>query len=161
MLDERTWKAINTGRHRCVRGENRPSTSHLYGLFQRESQTDELTDPLKSKESGMAFVGVEHLRSRMARDLAVRPNGTNTTDPKQHLLLESMIRGSSVQTISDLALRGAIEFDFGIQQQQRHPANLRDPDMRMQNASAGESNSNDRGGAIAIPEQGHRHTVGI
>ena len=89
---------------------------------------DELADALEAEEAGVALVGVEHLGGRCAGDAAVGAQRAHAADAEQHLLLQPVLAAAAVQPVGDPALGGVVLLDVGVQQQQRHAADLRDPD---------------------------------
>ena len=87
----------------------------------------------------MALVGVEHLGRGGAGELAVGADRPHAADAEQHLLLEPVLGAAAVEPVGDLALGGVVVLDVGVEQQQRHPADLRLPDLGAQRAVAGEA----------------------
>ena len=65
---------------------------------------------------------------RVAGDAAVGAHGADAADAEQHLLLEPVLAAAAVEPVGDLALGGAVLLDVGVEQQQRHAADLGDPD---------------------------------
>ena len=52
----------------------------------------------------------------------------DAADAEQQLLAEAVLRGAAVQAVGDLAVVVGVALDVGVEQQQRHPADLGDPD---------------------------------
>ena len=90
----------------------------------------ELADPLQPEEAGVALVGVEHLGLGRAGHPGVRPDRPHPADAEQHLLAQPVLGVAAVQPVGDRADDLAVLLDVGVEQQQGHPADLRDPDAR-------------------------------
>ncbi len=71
----------------------------------------------------MPLVEVEH-----ARDHPQRAQRPHAADPEHDLLAQAAIRLGHVQAIGDGAQVGRIGFEVGVEQEQRHAADLRPPD---------------------------------
>ncbi len=113
-----------------MRGEDRPRAADLEGLVEGHARVrrDQLADALEAEEAGVALVGVEHLGRRVTGDAAVGAHGAHAADAEQHLLLQPVLAAAAVEPVGDLALGGAVLLDVGVEQQQRHAADLGDPD---------------------------------
>ena len=77
-LDEFARESVDSGRHGGVRGEDRARAYRFECGVEVETTHHELTHALEPEEAGMTLVGVEDLRSRVARDLAVAAQGSHT-----------------------------------------------------------------------------------
>ena len=63
VLGHQFWsEPVDTGRHRCVSGEDAAGANGLDGLTEGETGGNQFTDAFKRQETGMALVGVEDLR---------------------------------------------------------------------------------------------------
>ena len=90
----------------------------------------QLADPLEAEEAGVALVGVEDLGLGVAGDPRVGAQGAHAADAEQQLLEQAVLGGAAVQPVGHLAQRQRVVLDVGVEQQQRHPADLRDEDAR-------------------------------
>ena len=79
--------------------------------------------------------------------------------PSKHFLLESVVGTTAVQPVGHLALVAGILLDVGVQHQQRHPADLSHPDLRVQ--SAPREWDVDPKWALVIVQQGQRQGVRV
>ena len=87
-----------------------------------------LTDPLDPEEPGVALVHVEDLGRRQPLDLGERADRAHTADARQDLLLDAVLLVAAVEPVGDAAHVVVVLRNVGVQQQQRHPADLGDPD---------------------------------
>ena len=69
---------------------------------------------------------------------AVGAQRPHAADAEQHLLQQPVLAAAAVEPVGDLALGRRVVLDVGVEQQQRHPADLRLPDLRVQRAAAGQ-----------------------
>jgi len=83
----------------------------------------------------MAFVGMEDLRRRVPSEPAERAYRPHATDAKQQLLPESVVAAAAVEPVGDLTQGGVVLLHVGIEQQQRNPAHLREPDLGGEHAA--------------------------
>ena len=157
--DQAAVEAVDAGRHRGVGGEDRPGPGPLERGVEVHLLTHVLPDPLQTEEAGVALVGVEHLGRRGSGDRAVRADGADAADPEQHLLGQPVIAAAAVQPVGDLALVAAVLLDVGIQQQQRYPADLGQPDLGVQRATAERHLDPDR--PVGAVQLGQRQGVRI
>ena len=121
---------VDAGRHRGVRGEHRAGPAGGERLVEAEPAGRVLADALQAKEAGVALVGMEDLRLRVPGDRAELPDRAHPADAEQELLAEAVIAAPAVQPVGDLAQRGLVPLHVGVEQQQRYPAHLREPDLR-------------------------------
>ena len=112
-----------------MRGEHGSGPGQLDRLGERGPSRDVLPDPLETEEAGVPLVGVKHLRLTMPGDLAVQPDGPDAADAEQQFLPQPVIARPAVQPVGDLAQQRVVVLDVGVKQQQRHPADVRDPDL--------------------------------
>ena len=85
----------------------------------------QLADPLQAEEARVALVGVEHLGLRVPGDRAVRADGAHPADADEDLLADALVLVAAVEPVGDAAQVGVVLLDVGVEQQQRHPADLR------------------------------------
>ncbi len=76
----------------------------------------------------MALVHVENLRGMQVLDLGEGADRTHTADTGQDLLLDAVLLIAAVQPVRDPAQFVLVLRNVGIEQEQRNPAHLRDPD---------------------------------
>ena len=89
----------------------------------------QLADPLEAEEAGVALVGVEHLGRGCAGEPAVGAQRADAADAEQHLLQQPVLAAAAVEPVGDVALGRLVVLDVGVEQQQRHPADLGLPDL--------------------------------
>ena len=65
---------------------------------------------------------------------AVGADGAHAADAEQQLLLEAVLLAAAVEPVGDLAGGGVVLLDVAVEQQQRHAADLRHPDLGVQGA---------------------------
>ena len=90
---------------------------------------------------------------------AVRADGPYAADAEQHLLGEPVVAAAAVQPVGDLALVAAVLLDVGVEQQQRHPADLGHPDLGEQRATGQRHLDPDR--AVVVVQQGQRQRIRV
>ena len=96
----------------------------------------EFADPLDAEEAGVALVGVEHLGRGRAGRGAVGADGPDAADAEQQFLLEAVFLAAAVEPVGGLAGDGVVVLDVGVEQQQRHPADVDHPDLGVQHPTA-------------------------
>jgi hypothetical protein len=121
----------------------------------------QLTDALDALEAGVALVGVEHLRLRTIGEPAPGPGGLDAADAQQHLLPQPVVLVAAVEPVGDAALGGGVLLDVAVQQQQRYPADLRPPDVRMQRPPLGQRDGDDGGGPVGLAHELDRQAVRV
>ena len=87
-----------------------------------------LADALQAQEAGVALVHVEDVRGRVALDRGEGADGAHPADAGQHLLLDPVVLVAAVEPVGDVAQVVLVLRDVGVEQQQRDPADLGDPD---------------------------------
>ena len=102
----------------------------------------------------MALVGMEDLGLRVAGDLAELPDRPHAADPEQQLLTEPVVAAAAVQPVGDLAQRWLVALHVGVEQQQRDPADLGQPDLRGERHAARQPDRDLDRGALAVAQQG-------
>ncbi len=111
-----------------------PARTASRAASKSEPVVGEFADALQAEEAGVALVGVEDLGRGVAGDPAVGAHGAHAADAEQHLLEQPVLAAAAVEPVGDLALRGAVVLHVGVEQQQRHPADLGLPDGGAQRA---------------------------
>ncbi len=129
LLDQRLVEPVDAGRHRRVRGEHGSGPGQLDRLGEGRAAGQVLPDPLDAEETGMALVGVEHLGLRVAGDGAVQPDRPDAADAEQQFLAQPVVAAAAVQPVGDLAQQRVVVLGVGVEQQQRDPADIGDPDL--------------------------------
>jgi hypothetical protein len=84
---------------------------------------DELARPLDQQECGMALVEVPDRRLD-----AERSQGADSPDAQDELLAEAHLPAANVQDVGDRSIRRVVRRDVGVEQEDRHTADLRHPD---------------------------------
>ena len=104
LRDQVAGEAVDAGRDRGVRGEDRAGARHLERGVEVEALVlGELADPLEAEEAGVALVGVEDLGRRGAGELAVGADGADAADAEQHLLAQPVLGVAAVEPVGDVA----------------------------------------------------------
>ena len=163
LRHELAREAVDAGRDRGVGREDRARPRHLQGGVEADALLlGELTDPLETQEAGVALVGVEDLGVGCARDAGVGPDGAHATDAEQHLLPQPVLGLAAVEPVGDVAqhLLGVV-LDVGVEQQQRHPADLGDPDARRRGVSLGHPHGDLGRGPVGLAQDRDRQLVGV
>ncbi len=120
---------------------------------------DEFADPLGAEEPGVALVHVEHLGRGQPFDRGERADRPHAADPGEDLLLHAMFLVTAVEAVGDPAHVVLVLGDVGIQQQQRHPTDLGDPDPRPQRAGFRQRQLDQRRRARGVGEQTQRQSL--
>ena len=124
---------VDTGGHRGVGGEHGAGPHDRQRGVEVQSRVgDQLTDAFGAEEPGVPLVHVEHLGRGQPLDGGESANRPHPADAGQDLLLDAVFLVAAVQPVGDAAQVVLVFRDVGIQQQQRNPADLRDPDPRPQ-----------------------------
>jgi hypothetical protein len=109
----------------------------------------------------MALVGVEHLRLGGAGETRVGAQRAHAADAEQHLLQQAVLAAPAVQPVGDLADGSGVVLVVGVEQQQRHPADVRHPDARGQRLGARHPDGDGRGAAVVLTQLGEWQPVGV
>ena len=121
----------------------------------------ELADPLQAEEAGVALVGVEDLGRGRAGDPRVGAERADAADAEQQLLAEPVLAGAAVEPVGHVAVVVGVVLDVGVEQQQRHPADLGHPDPGDQRRAAGQRDGDLGAGAVGLAQQRQRQPVGV
>ena len=151
---------VDPGRHRGVGGEHRARPAALQGAVEVQAGVQVLPDPLQPEEAGVALVEVEDLRGRGAADPAVRPDGPDAADAQQHLLGQPVVGAAAVEPVGHLPLVAGVVLHVGVEQQQRDPADLGQPDLGVQ-GPPGQRHLDAHRGAVRAVQQGQRQRVRV
>ena len=161
-LDERGVEAVDAGGHRGVRGEDGGGAHGLERLVEgHRLGAHELADPLDAEEAGVALVGVVDVGGRGAGDARPQPQRAHAAHAEQHLLLQAQLAAAAVEALGDAARRLVVLVHVGVEQQQRHPADLGAPDVGVQLAAAGQLDGDAGRGAVLLAQQRQRQPVGV
>ena len=133
--DQLAREAVDAGRHRRVRREDRPGPHGDERLVEGQALDSEFSDALEAEEARVSLVGVEHLGRRCVGRCAVGPQRADAADTEQHLLQQPVLGAAAVQPVGDLTFGRRVGLDVGVQQQQRDAADLRHPDLRREGAA--------------------------
>jgi hypothetical protein len=72
-----------------------------------------------------------------------------------------VLAAAAVEAVGDLAGRVVVLGHVRVEQQQRHPADGGDPDVRVQLAAAGQVERDERGRAVVLPQDRERQAVRV
>ncbi|MGX1272442.1 hypothetical protein RKD18_005636 [Streptomyces phaeoluteigriseus] len=109
----------------------------------------------------MPLIGVEHLGRGVPGQPAVRAYRPDTSYAEQHLLEEPVFAAAAVEPVGHPAFAVVVLLDVGVEHQQRHTADLGQPDPGVQLFSAGEGEGDPGGGAVVLLQLADRQFVGI
>ena len=109
----------------------------------------------------MALVGVEDLGSGRAGDPGVRPQRTDAADAEQQLLAQPVLAGAAVEPVGHAAEVVGVLLDVGVEQQQRHPSDVGDPDPGHQLGVVVEGDPHHGPGPVRLVEERERELVGV
>ncbi|MGY4275905.1 hypothetical protein ACVILE_002085 [Streptomyces sp. M18.1] len=159
--DQLPVEAVDAGRDRGVGGEDGPGPDRLQRGGELQPLVAQFGDALQPEEARVALVGVEHLRRGVAGEPAVRAHRPDTSYAEQHLLEEPVLAAASVEPVGDPAFAEVVLLDVRVEQQQRHPADLGQPDPGAQLPAAGQGQGDVGGGAVGLLQEGQRQLVGV
>jgi hypothetical protein len=122
-------------------------------------------DAFDAQETGVALVGVEHLRRYRPGQLLERAQGLDPAHAQQELLLQPVVPAAAVEAVGDAAGCFVIARDVGVQEQQRDTPDVGTPDVSEQAAVVGKGQRDLQGLAVAVrgrlAEEGQRQSVRI
>ena len=72
------------------------------------------------------------------------PDRPDAADAQQQFLAQPVLAAAAVEPVGDLAQRRVVLLHVGVEQQQRDPADLRDPDLRGQGRAVGQRDPDPR-----------------
>jgi hypothetical protein len=108
--------------NRCVRRENGCAPDLLQGGFERPPLLTQVADSLQGRESGVAFIQVEHARLGTNRF-----KSANASDSKQNLLLNPGFAVAAVEARRQVAVPWRVLLEIGIEQVEADPAETHAP----------------------------------
>ena len=162
LRDEVAREAVDARGDGGVRREDGAGARDLEGRVEAEPGVlGELTDALEAEEAGVALVGVEHLGGCGAGEAGERADGAHAADAEEHLLAKPVLGVAAVQPVGDGADDLAVLLDVGVEQQQRDPADLGDPDARGERLLVGQADHDLRDRAVLLAQQRQRQAVGV
>jgi len=97
----------------------------------------------------------------VAGDPAVGAHRAHPADAEQHLLQQPVVGAAAVQPVGDVPGERVVVGHVRVEQQQRHPAHLGDPDLGVQHPVLRQVDADPRGLAVRLLEQGERHSAGV
>ncbi len=109
----------------------------------------------------MALVGVVHLGLRRTGDAGVGAQGADAADAEQDLLAQAVLGGAAVEAVGHVAVVVGVALDVGVEEQQRHAADLGDPDLREQVGPVRLRDRDHRTVAVLLAEQRDGQLVGV
>ena len=129
--DQLAGEPVDAGRDGRVRGEHGARPGRLQRLVEREAGVrHQLADALQAEEPGVPLVGVEDLGFGVPGDAAVGADGPHAADAEQHLLQQPVVAAAPVQPVGDVPRPAVVLLHVGVEQELRHPPDLRDPHLR-------------------------------
>ena len=125
LLQQFGGEMVDAGLHRCVRGEDVAGADDLAGLGEGDvALVHQQADALQRQEGGMPFVHVADIG-----DDPQGAQGADAADAQQDLLDHAHLLVADVELGGDQAVLGRVGLQVGVQQVERHPADLDAPDM--------------------------------
>ena len=103
-------------------GEHARATDLVEGLVEGRSGGHQLAGPLGQEECGVALVEVPDRRRQPER-----PDGPHAADAQDELLVEAHLAAADVQDVGDRPIGVGVFRQVGIEEEDRHPADLGDP----------------------------------
>ena len=165
LLHQLSGEPVDARRHRGVGREDRARARDLQRGVEVQERTGlvdcEFADPFETQEARVALVGVKDLGDRCAGQAREHPQRAYAADAQEQLLAQAVLAGAAVEPIGDVAILTGVLLDVGVQQEQRHAANVRDPDPRDQVWSAWQRDGDLRPSAIGLAQDGQGKFVGI
>ena len=109
----------------------------------------------------MALVGVEDLGRRGPGDARPHPQRAYAADAEEQLLAQPVLGVAAVEAVGHVAVVGAVLLDVGVEEEQRHPADVGDEDAGHQVGAVRERDRDGRTAAVGLAEHGQRQLVGV
>ena len=109
----------------------------------------------------MALVHVEHLGTGQAPQFGERTDGAHSADTGQDLLPDAVLLIAAVQPVGDGAHVVIVLRDVGVEQQQRDPPHLGDPDPRRERHVVGQRELDQDCFPVGVGEQTQRQPLRI
>src|SRR5580704_18976687 len=132
LFDEIHIKAIMTGRHRGMGGEDYfPRDAWCGGVESDAFFLHAHPDRFEHRKSAVPFIQVQN-----ARHDAHGFKGAEASDAKHHLLPDSSSRVSAIKAGSQLAVVGSVAFDIRIEEEKVAASNFHPPDFGMNRTAA-------------------------
>ncbi len=100
---------------------------------------------------------MRHARNRLRASWRQR----GASDAEQQLLAQPVVARPAVEPVGDLAQQRVVVLDVSVEQQQRHPPDVGDPDLRSEPEAASQADHHLGGGARIVPQQAYRQAVGV
>jgi hypothetical protein len=140
-----------------VGGEDRPGAGRLDRAGRVEVLVlDQAADPLQPEVAGVALVGVEDLGRE-----AERVQGAHPADAEQDLLPEAVLAAAAVEPVGHRALAWSVALDVGVEQEQRHPADVRPPELGPQRHAVGQAHVDPQRPPLAAGDQLQRQLLRV
>ena len=109
----------------------------------------------------MALVGVVDVGDGGTGEPRPVPQRAHAAHPEQHLLLQAQLAAAAVEALGDAAAGLVVAVHVGVEQEQRHPADLGAPHVGVQLAAAGQLDGDARRRAVLLAQQRQRQPVGV
>ena len=121
--DEVGVEPLVAGRDRRVDGEDAVAPDRRPGVVERRPGRDVLARPLGEQERGVALVEVPDGRRE-----AELPDRAHAADAEHELLVEAHLATADVQDVGDRPVRVVVLGQVRVEQEDRDPADLGEPD---------------------------------
>ena len=142
--------------HRGIGGEDVAGADDLLGLAEPDAAfLHQEPNTFQGQEGGMPLVHVAHVGEDPQG-----AQGANAADPQQDLLQYAHLLIAAVELGRDQAIIGAVFLQVGVQQVERHPADLHPPDVHLESARA-ELKLHTERSPLFVPLQGQRQVVEV
>ena len=109
----------------------------------------------------MALVGVVDVGRRGAGEARPEAQRAHAAHAEEHLLLQPQLAATAVEALGDAAAGVVVAVDVGVQEQQRHAADLGAPDLGLELTAAGEVDGDDGCRAVLLAQERQREPVGV
>ncbi len=156
-LDEGAREPVDARLDRGVGGEDRAGAGRLDGAGRVQALVlDQAADPLEPEVAGVALVGVEDLGPEAERVQRPHP-----ADAEEDLLPEAVLAAAAVEAVGDRALHRGVAVHVRVEQEQRHAAHVRPPELREQRSAVGQPHVDAQRQALAVGDQLQRQLLRV
>ena len=125
------------------------------GVVHRDGIHGQLTHPLDEHERRVALVEMPRLRLELER-----AQGAHAAHAQDHLLVQAHLAAADVQDVRDRAVGSVVVGYVGVEQQERHTADLREP-HRAPHRPAGHLDADRQRPAVARCHAGQRQALRV
>ncbi len=148
--DQAGVEALVARRDRRVDGEHRIAPDVVVRVDQRLAFGQQLARALDEQERGVTFIEVPD-----GRVDAQRAQSAHATHAQHDLLVQAHLAAAHVQDVRDRPVGVVVVRDVRVEQQQRHPADLRQPD-RAPDRPAGQLHANVQRPTVGVAHAQYR-----